>query len=286
MSNSAISIPVELQNLLGQKRPKRVLLLGGSDTGKTTLLGAIARHLAAWRIGIIDADPGQSHIGPPTTIGWVQLNEPFDGWENLLPRGIYFTGSTSPYGNLLPILAGIVRAIDDLARANVILLDTSGFILGPAARVLIWHTVDVVGPDLIIAIQRSGELEPVLEGLPLTENLLLRLPVHPEVKKKSPDERRAYRVSCYEDYFKTAKTLELECGLLAMRTDLNRAIGPGSLVSLRDDSGKDLALGIIEEESDGSLRVFTPLSEGENIACLVSGRIRLLRMQNWQESRG
>ena len=47
------------------------LVLGSADTGKTALVAAIAKYAApSWPIGIVDSDIGQSHIGPPTTVGW------------------------------------------------------------------------------------------------------------------------------------------------------------------------------------------------------------------------
>ena len=46
------------------------LVLGAADTGKTTLTGALANYLARQQpVGIIGADIGQSHIGPPMVMG-------------------------------------------------------------------------------------------------------------------------------------------------------------------------------------------------------------------------
>ena len=53
------------------------LILGGSDTGKTTLAAALTKLLAKHQpVGIVDADIGQSHIGPPTTAGWAVVDNP------------------------------------------------------------------------------------------------------------------------------------------------------------------------------------------------------------------
>ena len=53
------------------------LVLGAADTGKTTLAEAIARRAASsGPVGVIDADIGQSHIGPPTTVGWALVDRP------------------------------------------------------------------------------------------------------------------------------------------------------------------------------------------------------------------
>lgn len=47
------------------------MILGGSDTGKTSLVEYIANLLVSkFKVGIVDCDMGQSHIGPPTTIAW------------------------------------------------------------------------------------------------------------------------------------------------------------------------------------------------------------------------
>ena len=53
------------------------LILGAADTGKTTLAAALAKHAASSQpVGIIDADIGQSHIGPPATVGWALVKNP------------------------------------------------------------------------------------------------------------------------------------------------------------------------------------------------------------------
>ena len=49
-----------------------VLFIGDVDTGKTTLITYILNKLVkqGLKVGIIDADIGQSDVGPPTTIGY------------------------------------------------------------------------------------------------------------------------------------------------------------------------------------------------------------------------
>src|SRR5918999_822328 len=47
------------------------MVIGEGDTGKTTLVTALANALVerGFRVAVLDADLGQSEIGPPTTIG-------------------------------------------------------------------------------------------------------------------------------------------------------------------------------------------------------------------------
>lgn len=51
---------------------RRVLVLGAADSGKTSLVEALARTecRAGKPVCVIDSDVGQSHIGPPTTVAW------------------------------------------------------------------------------------------------------------------------------------------------------------------------------------------------------------------------
>src|SRR5512134_988962 len=84
--------------------PGVVVLLGASDTGKTTL-GRIL--MERWRaagkvVGFVDGDIGQSSIGPPTTVGLAMFppNDPLTPCASPLTR--QFVGSTSPPGHFLP----------------------------------------------------------------------------------------------------------------------------------------------------------------------------------------
>ena len=54
------------------RRARVTMVVGASDTGKTTLTAYLAGALAARgeTVAVVDADVGQSEIGPPTTVGW------------------------------------------------------------------------------------------------------------------------------------------------------------------------------------------------------------------------
>ena len=82
-----------------------VLLIGGMDTGKSTLsrdlLGAA---LAAGRpAAYLDADVGQKTVGPPATISLKVVRSQEDLEPDMLarPDALYFVGSTSAQGHLL-----------------------------------------------------------------------------------------------------------------------------------------------------------------------------------------
>ena len=75
--------------------------------------------------------------------------------------------------------------------ADVIIVDTTGFILGEAGKELKRRKIDLLSPQFIIALQKSNEIEPLLELY--KENLLykiFRLPLSDQVRPKSMEERR------------------------------------------------------------------------------------------------
>lgn len=152
----------------------RVLLLGGTDTGKTTFAREAINFLAgerSLRTALLDADIGQSEIGPPATVG-VAVARPGDAslplasLHSLPLLDAAFVGATAPPGHLLALLAGLVRmaraAEITLAGDGRLLIDTPGFIAGPAARALIHAIVRTLEPALILAFARAEELSPIL----------------------------------------------------------------------------------------------------------------------------
>lgn len=75
--------------------PGIAMVIGASDSGKTTWVGLAARHLVqAGKLpaAIVDADVGQSTIGPPTTVALAVLqgNLPADFRIDGLPwQGLF-----------------------------------------------------------------------------------------------------------------------------------------------------------------------------------------------------
>ena len=82
------------------------LVLGASDTGKTTLVETLAGKLAeAGPVAVVDADIGQSHIGPPATVGWAMAGK---GGAGLSAKRGFSTG-LRPSPDACCALKGLVR---------------------------------------------------------------------------------------------------------------------------------------------------------------------------------
>src|SRR4030042_6822877 len=197
-----------------EKEKGVAILLGATDTGKSTLAKFFVFNFCqrGLKVALVDADIGQSTLGPPATIGLAVFKSDPD-WEVVLsPPEIFFVGSTTPEGHFPIHLKGVKRMVDKAPSygAEVIIVDTTGFILGDAGIELKRKKIDLLSPRFLIALQKSDEIEPLLqlyEGNPFHK--ILRLPLSDQVKHKSLEERRINRTNKFQDYFKHSVIQEL-----------------------------------------------------------------------------
>ena len=277
------------------------LILGAADTGKTTLAAALAKRVASrGPIGIIDADIGQSHIGPPTTVGWALVDSPeldfrvktslFSqtsgtfascyGFSRLVVGGISFVGDVTPVGHLLQLTAAIVQCVQQVSKATKLtIIDTPGFIRGPAATALWWTVQRILKPQLILAVQRSDELSDILAGLRSLDSQLELIKSAPQIPVKSPRDRRSYRQSQFSNYFRDSCLYNISLSDIAVQTSRSLSCeGPvGRLAGLRDKKGTDMAVGVItdwQNEKDIVI-IRAPKINIQQIQCLVIGDVTI-----------
>jgi polynucleotide 5'-hydroxyl-kinase GRC3/NOL9 len=190
-----------------QDRLRVILVLGGGDAGKSSYCRFLAGELraAGQKVALVDADIGQKDVGPPAavTLGYVT-----DTAEQLVarPEAFYFVGSTSPEGRLLPLVVGTARLVG-AADAPFVIVDTTGYVEG-LGRVLKSYKIEAVRPDLIVAIEKRGELEAILRAHRNWPTIRIR----PSRKARPRDrwERDLARERAFAAYFKEARRLELK----------------------------------------------------------------------------
>ena len=258
-------------------RSRLTLLVGDVDTGKTSLATFLANGLLArgFQVGVVDADLGQSEIGPPTTIGLGRVTRALACLGEADVAGLSFVGSTSPQGHVGATVAGTRRMADRAAGARFerVIVDTSGLIGGELGRILKRRKIELLDPDLVICLERGEECEPILR--PYTGRgrpEILRLPVAGHVRRRSAAERRRHREAALDAYFLGAAHLRLALPGLAFRLMSDRAdrASPdgrddleGALVGLDDVGGDTLGLGAIRsvDFADRALVVDTPVRD-------------------------
>jgi polynucleotide 5'-hydroxyl-kinase GRC3/NOL9 len=187
------------------RKGRLVMLIGRVDTGKTTL----CRYLIgeAVREGIksaaVDADVGQSWIGPPTCIG---MKLAFESEEELgdEPDGIYFVGAISPPGHLLDCVVGTRLMVDEARSlgAEFVVVDTTGLVDGDIGLALKRSKILSVTPTDIVLIQDRSELEPLAREIERIERWRLhRMKRADRVTRKSHQLRVSHRNAMFERYF-------------------------------------------------------------------------------------
>jgi polynucleotide 5'-hydroxyl-kinase GRC3/NOL9 len=291
-----ISAPKEWFKLLDVLEEGKgiAILLGATDTGKSTLAKFLISHLCrrGIKVGLVDADIGQSFLGPPATVGFAVFKSDPD-WEVVLsPPEIFFVGSTTPEGHFPIHLKGVKRMVDKASSygPEVVLIDTTGFVLGEAGKELKRRKIDLVFPRFILALQKYDEIEPILEQYkenPLYE--IYRLPLSEQVRPKSMEERRVNRTNRFRDYFKYAVIQELATEEIQIEGEVLDPSGArlpldwslrinGLLIGLKDGNDDTLALGLIRNyfEEKKVARVFTPLREIESVKTIQLSSLRLL----------
>ncbi len=299
-----ISAPREWFDLLDvlEQEKSIAMLLGASDTGKSTLAKFLMSHLCerGLKVGFVDADIGQSFLGPPGTIG-LSLFKSHPDWKVILsPPEIFFVGSITPEGHFAIHLKGIKRMMDKACSysPDVILVDTTGFVLGEAGREFKRGEIERVSPRLILALQKHDEIEPILERYQEDSGYkICRLPLSEQVRSKSSEERRIYRTNRFRDYFKYSSFQELSIEGVQIEGEVLDPSGAplpldwalrtnGLLIGLKDDHDHTLALGLIRNyfEEKKRIRILTPLKEIGGVRAIQLSSIRHIRADGDENS--
>ncbi len=267
---------------VGQKG-KVVMMIGASDTGKTTFSRLLLKEVLhkGMRAAFIDADVGQSVIGPPTTLGLSLLSGPED-LESPRPFCLYFLGATSPAQGLLPAVVGLAKLYKKALSLEVdfVLVDTTGLVAGDIGFQLKYYEVEVIAPTDLIALQRGMELEHILRALRSRgKPLIWDVAPSAKVQRRDQIQRQLYRFKKFKEYFEGASLLEFDLKEVPLvdptfphAEDIaQRAIG--RVVGLIDGEGFALGIGIIAEAQGTQLKVLTPVKEIEGVRALHLGRV-------------
>jgi polynucleotide 5'-hydroxyl-kinase GRC3/NOL9 len=257
------------------------LVIGASDTGKSSLVTDLAGALAAGGgpVAIVDADLGQSDVGPPTTVGLGRVRGPIERLADAELLGLEFLGVTSPVtclGETADATARQVRRALDAGCARV-LVDTSGLVQGGLGVALKRLKIARVAPDVLLVLQAADECEAILRALPRPAPAVVRLPAAPAARRSAAARRRA-RQRALDAHLAGAVTVTLDLARVPARPALPGR-GPatidaaGALVGLDARDGRTLGLGWISALDGGRLTVQTPVDAGR-VAAVAIGRER------------
>lgn len=256
------------------------VIMGGPDTGKTrlsrdVLARAVERGMTA---AYVDADVGQSTVGPPTCAGlkWVRNAEDLANLHDA--DDLRFVGATDPSRLVLQMVIATAALVDQArSKADIVLVDTTGTVSGVTGQTLKYHKIELTRPDRTVCIQRGSELEPIIGMLRrfFTADVITAT-VHPDLVPVSPDDRSSRRRRQLADALTepldawrvrpTVFAPTLPAGLDLSRLDR-------VLVGVHDGTGRCLGLGVLTHDEEDVLRVLT--NQGEGMQGLRLGSVRV-----------
>jgi len=261
-----------------------VVLVGGIDSGKTTLGRSIAAAgvRSGRSVAFLDADLGQKTVGPPACVGlrMVRDEHDLDAGEGLQPDDLSFVGSTSPQGQLLPLVVGtgLLQARAQELGADLVVVDTSGLVSGVYGQILKFHKIELLRPDVVIGLARGEELDPLLGIVRrFFPTDVVTLQVHPDVGSTSVEERAKRREEAMRAYFGESQQrwkVKPTVFMPALPALFDHAKLDHLLVGMSDGQGRTSGIGFLEHSADdGVLRLISPVADAPT--ALKLGSVRL-----------
>ncbi len=277
-----LEIPAQWEGPLHEVRGgwQRVIILGATDTGKSTLCWWLARELSEdSRTAVVDADVGQSRIGPPAAVGWRFTDA--DSGE------FCFVGEVTPAPHPADCVAGTIRLVQraEAAGADSVVVDTSGYVDGPGAISLKKAKIELLAPVLVIALGETARLAPLTRPFATDEGIkALHLPAAECCGEKSRDQRGRWREALFAEWLRGSEMQQIDWAdkaVINLPDERNmREHGPeewrGLLLGLLDGQRLGLALGLLRgiDYRNERLTILAP-PEAQAAQAIQFGRLRL-----------
>lgn len=194
-----------------REKPHLIMVIGNVDVGKTFFTTYVANTLLKHgvRVAVLDGDVGQSDIGPPSTIGIGIFERPVGLLHEVPTRAAHFVGAMSPANHMLEFIVGMKKLVElGLKEADVVIVNTPGWISGGPGRALQLNVMELLNPNLLVALQRERGLEHLLISIPHVK--VRRIPVYQKVRSRSIAERTLLRWLALARYFEGSNRITLD----------------------------------------------------------------------------
>ncbi len=216
------------------------LVIGEVDSGKTTLTTYLLnRHVVkGLSTCVVDADVGQSSIGPPGIIGLSCVGLPTPTLEDLHMIGGYFIGCNNPSQCLGRFISGVSAMVREAfsRMPGLVLIDMPGWVVDGGIE-LIRNVVDAVGADYVVSIGVNLRLRSGVKVINVSRSRYVRL--------RDQGERRFLRNQALRKY--------LGSGLTSMNIELGRVIGNSVIECVINNCGRYVIDDVPEVTRHGSV---------------------------------
>lgn len=279
VDSSRIEVPDAWKELHTKDLNGVVMVVGDTDTGKSTLAAHLYHELVSKgkSAALLDGDPGQGTLGPPATMNLTMSGRSESAQRKEKSPVAWFVGSTSPRGHMLPIVVGASRLVDYAYQsgAGCVVYDTTGLIAAQQGGLALkMAKIDLLRPNLVVAIQRQRELNPLLIPLRRLAHLnLVEMSPAGSVIDRGRNIRQTNRANRYRDYFSQAKELQI---FWPEKPVFPRPYFTSDrLLGLEGEDGFLLGLGILLGEDKNARRItlLTPVEVIEEVRVLRLGDV-------------
>ena len=197
-----------------QLRDSVIVVLGAMDVGKTTVTTILVNKgvREGLRVGVIDGDPGQNDIGPPTTISASVATGFITHLTQLRNLRSIFVKTTSIEHVWDYVLSSISKLVNDLRRnynTDVIVINTDGWISESTAVKFKLEMISHVNANYVIVIKRGDEVNDLLKELTSIAKNIIILPSPSNARIRDRDDRKIRREMGYSKYLMPSRELSI-----------------------------------------------------------------------------
>jgi polynucleotide 5'-hydroxyl-kinase GRC3/NOL9 len=190
----------EAASVLAELEEGIAIVIGGGDAGKTTLSAFLANtlHGEGASVAVVDADIGQTDLGPPTTMAAGEVATYLVNLSQVKPSERIFIGLTSPGY----VKAKVIRSVNRLVRCHarpgmLVIVNTDGWVSGSEAVDYKLQMLNELKPDIALGIGGDDGTSEILEAGDCTTLLV----GSPDIRKERTQvDRRELRALGYHKY--------------------------------------------------------------------------------------
>jgi len=223
----------------------KAIVIGDIDTGKSTFCTYLTNLTVRSGMGVwvLDADIGQSDLGPPTTISLGHANEYLTNLSSIKAGRMFFVGYTSPSRVTEKVIFGI-RKLASHASPPPLVINTDGWVASDQATNYKVKMINELAPNIVVGIERVHEIDGILDSVNATS---IRIQPPEFIKPRSREQRKRLRENGYWRFLKDSKTITLPVDIVKTATGTHLQNHENLIAGLLDYDGFLLSIGILKE---------------------------------------
>lgn len=234
------------------EKPKRVAVVGGIDTGKTTLALLIYNELreGGVKAGFLEEDVGQNEVAAPTTVCLASSQRGVFDLRQLELVAAEFVGDITP----TPLTERVLECVSLLLKVaakrslEALVVDTDGWVKGKGAADFKARLIAALECDLVVCTPPLSA-ESVLVRQLSSEIEVLFVDVPSAARRRSFAERRHNRERCFEFFMKGERPRRIRLDEVTLWYE------HGALLPIADPPEPLRSLGTVRYAGEGEDRV-------------------------------